>query len=201
MSIEIINQSITECESDVIVCSAKLYSEPHYGLSGDIYQKAGFKELTNAYSKVPYKGFGSLNITPGFNLDCEYIIHVVSPLYHDGKSGEKEMLELCYIKALNLATACDCYNISFPLICAGEYEFPIKEAWQIVLSTVIDYVNSKDFEINIVFCVIDEEIYKIGKEVLRSMLNDKSLVKKHRDLNYSIINKYIDNFRKKDIYH
>lgn len=52
---------------------------------------------------MPFKniGFvpeGEVFLTPGFNLECKYIIHAVSPLFIDGNHEEEKKLRSCYKK-------------------------------------------------------------------------------------------------------
>lgn len=55
-------------------------------------------------------------ITGGYNLSAKYVNHTVSPVYKDGKHGEKALLESCYRESLALAKERNCETVAFPLL-------------------------------------------------------------------------------------
>ncbi|MBQ4521997.1 MAG: macro domain-containing protein, partial [Lachnospiraceae bacterium] len=56
-------------------------------------------------------------------IPAKYIIHVVSPFYKDGESGEEDLLRSCYRKSLELAYENKCESIAFPLISTGSFGY------------------------------------------------------------------------------
>ena len=72
--------------------------KPIYSSGTDtaVYKAAGEGELLAARSKIGCMEEGEVAITEGFRLPAKYIIHAVSPRFHDGKAGEENKLRTCY---------------------------------------------------------------------------------------------------------
>ena len=97
-------------------------------------------------------------ITKGYNLPAKYVIHTVGPVWYGGKNNEPELLKSCYVKSLDLAKEYNLKTIAFPSISCGVYHYPIEQAVEIAVSTVLEYTRTyKDFD-KIIFANISEEI-------------------------------------------
>lgn len=109
---------------------------------------------------------GDLIITKGYNLPCEYVFHVVGPIYQ----GTKEngiTLSKCYLNCLNKLKDINKHSIAFCCISTGEYKYPNREATIIALSSVKTWLMKFNYPVHIVFCVykdIDKNIYE--KEII-----------------------------------
>ena len=164
-TVEIIRKSITELDTGIIVNAANRYLQAGGGVCGYIFKAAGYEKLQEACDKIGGCATGDAIITPGFRL-CSYIVHAVGPQYVDGKHGEAELLYSCYRKALDLARENDCHSIGFPLISSGIYGYPICGAWEQAAKAVADWTKeNKDYDIRIVFAVIDNDVLDKGKEI------------------------------------
>ena len=63
-----------------------------------------------------------------------------------------------------------CHSIAFPLISAGIFGYPVNQAWRKALQACIDFIESNpDYDITIVFAVIDDSILAIGKQTLTEL--------------------------------
>ena len=89
-------------------------------------------------------------ITGAYNLPCRYVIHTVGPVWHGGSHGEKELLTSCYRKSLELAKANNCKSVAFPLISSGVYAYPKKEAFQVAVDTIRDFIAEVEMQVYIV---------------------------------------------------
>ena len=68
-------------------------------------------------------------------------------------SGEPELLASAYRESLKLATERKLKSVSFPSISTGAYGYPLAEAAEVALSTVIGFLrDSADFFNRSVFC-------------------------------------------------
>ncbi len=136
------------------------------GVCGVIFNAAGAEKLTEACRKMGHCDTGHAVITPGFDL-ADHIIHAVGPVYRDGKSGEPEQLYGCYIGSLDLVRDNGIKSVAFPLISSGIYGYPKEEAWRIALKACDDWIrDNEEYEIQIVFAVIDDHVYDLGKRIL-----------------------------------
>jgi len=71
--------------------------------------------------------------------------------------NEKEMLASCYQKSLQLAVDHDCKTIAFPNISTGIYRFPKKEAAEVAIGKVRDFLTHHASIEKVVFVCFDEE--------------------------------------------
>ena len=165
--IEIHKNSITKLTTDAVVNAANSSLRQGSGVCGAIFKAAGAGKLQKACDAIGHCPTGSAVITPAFDLENKYIIHAVGPTYIDGKHGEPEQLYSCYMKSLELARENACKSIGFPLISAGIFGYPKKEAWEIALTACKDFIKENpDCDITIVFVGLDRDVLDIGKEIL-----------------------------------
>ncbi len=89
------------------------------------------------------------------------------PIYKDGNHRESQLLYSCYKKALELAKEYKCHSIAFPLISAGIFGYPKDKAWRKALQVCNGFINdNSDYDIKIVFTIIDDQILKLGFKTL-----------------------------------
>lgn len=112
---------------------------------------------------------GLAKITPAFNLPSDYVLHTVGPIV-DGKLTEKhkELLAGCYQSCLRLADKHGIESVAFCCISTGVFGFPQKEAADIAVGTVGQYLAGKSQIRKVVFNVFQSSDYKIYRELLGS---------------------------------
>lgn len=147
--LRLLQGDITEQDVDVIVNAANSSLMGGGGVDGAIHRKGGQKileECKQIRSREWPEGLstGKVVITSGGNLKARYVIHTVGPIWHGGKSGEKELLKDAYLNSLKLAVQKELKSISFPSISTGAYGHPIYEAARIALSTVKEYLEQEN---------------------------------------------------------
>ena len=82
MPLKIVRNDITKMCADAIVNTANDHATVGPGCDYAIYQAAGHGELLKYRTeKIGFVPEGDAFITPGFGLNCRYIIHAVSPLF------------------------------------------------------------------------------------------------------------------------
>ncbi len=162
--------SITKLATDAVVNAANSDLRHGTGVCGYIFQDAGVKEMTAACNAIGHCDEGCAVITPGFKLPAKYVIHAVGPRYKDGKHGEPELLYSAYKQSLLLAKENGLHSIGFPLISAGVFGYPKEEAWQKALEACQDFLAAEpDYEMDIVFAVLDDTIKAIGERLLAEL--------------------------------
>src|SRR3970282_1019633 len=134
--LELIEGDITEQETDAIVNAANSSLVGGGGVDGAIHRAGGPKILEEC-RKLGGCPTGEARITTGGNLKARYVIHVVGPVYRDGRHKEPEYLASAYKYCLKLASEYKIKSIAFPSISTGAYGYPVEEAADIALSTVI----------------------------------------------------------------
>lgn len=180
--IEIRKIGITKLDTDAIVNAANEGLQAGDGVCGAIFKEAGYRRLQEACDEIGHCNTGSAVITPGFDLKAKYIIHAVGPIWGGGSKGEERLLYSAYAESLKLAAKNGCKSIGFPLISAGIFGYPKKKAWETAVSACNDFMDQNpDTDIRIVFAVLDDEIMKIGQDVLNKTVKSKKPVVKKSD--------------------
>ncbi|MBQ9424437.1 MAG: macro domain-containing protein [Erysipelotrichaceae bacterium] len=168
-TLEIRKVSITESGCEAVVNAANEQLLEGGGVCGYIFSAAGSEKLRQVCERIGFCQTGDAVITEGFDL-CPYIIHAVGPIYINGRQGEEGMLYECYRRSLTLARQYGIASIAFPLISAGIYGYPKKEAWKVALRSCDDWMKKNpDGDMKIVFAVIDDQILELGKQTAERM--------------------------------
>ncbi len=168
-SIQIRKASITKVGTSAIVNAANEQLMQGGGVCGYIFEAAGADKLQKACDQIGFCHTGDAVITPGFDL-CDHIIHAVGPIYINGLENEPQMLYGCYRSSLNLCKENDIHSVGFPLISAGIFGYPVDKAWRKALQACNDWiVKNDDYDIDIVFAIIDDRILKVGMETAKDL--------------------------------
>lgn len=120
----------------------------------EIMEKQGHEEPT-----------GQAKITPAYNLPCNYVIHTVGPIVSGKLTAEHcRLLESCYQSCLDIAVQNGIDSIAFCCISTGVFGFPKKEAAEIAVRAVRDFLKSHS--IKVIFNVFGSEDYDIYRKIL-----------------------------------
>lgn len=150
MPFQILHNDITNMNTDVIVNAANSKLLMGGGVCGAIFRAAGEKELQKECEQIKHCPVGQAVITKAYNLKAKYIIHTVGPIYKDGNSDEAKFLKSAYETSLKLAKDYNLKSIAFPLISSGIYGYPKKEALNIAVSTIKEFLADNDMDIYLV---------------------------------------------------
>jgi O-acetyl-ADP-ribose deacetylase (regulator of RNase III) len=71
-------------------------------------------------------------------MPAKYVIHTVGPVFRGGRSREAATLASCYRESITLADDHGIQSIAFPSISTGAYGYPIDEASEIAVHTVVE---------------------------------------------------------------
>ncbi|WP_394023004.1 macro domain-containing protein [Anaerococcus martiniensis] len=157
MSFQIISKDITKLDVDAIVNAANTSLQMGGGVCGAIFRAAGADQLRKACDMIGPIKTGQAVMTDGYNLKAKHIIHTAGPVFdsqHPEKS--KELLENSYKNSLNLARKHNFKSIAFPLISAGIYGYPKKEAFDIAKNTINKFLIDNDTDVYLT--IIDKDL-------------------------------------------
>lgn len=161
MSLEIIKADITKIEVDAVVNAANNSLLGGGGVDGAIHRAAG-PELLKECIALSGCETGDAKVTAGYNLLARYIIHTVGPVWRGGKHNEEALLTSCYKRCIEEAKKRNVKSIAFPLISAGVYGYPKKEALLIAARTISAGLSS-DMKAYIV--LFDKELIKLAENM------------------------------------
>ena len=169
--IEVIKSDITKITVDAIVNAANSSLMGGGGVDGAIHRAGGNAILEDCRKIIAKQGScktGQAVITTAGNLQANFVIHTVGPVWNGGMNNEREKLADCYKNSLQLAVENNCKSVAFPNISTGIYGFPKDEAAQIAVMTVSEFISKHNEIEKVLFvCFDDENEMLISKELSR----------------------------------
>lgn len=150
---------ITRQETEAIVNAANSRLAGGGGVDGAIH-RAGGPKIMEECRKIGGCPTGQAVITTGGNLKAKYVIHTVGPIYRGGHQGEPDLLASAYRESLKLAEKKGIRSVAFPSLSTGAYGYPLKEAAEIAVKTVTDYLREHPVFDRVGFVLFGEEAYR-----------------------------------------
>ncbi len=165
--LELVEGDITEQDLDAIVNAANSGLHGGGGVDGAIH-RAGGPTIMAECRRIGGCPTGQAVITGAGNLPARKVIHTVGPIYR-GKSRDAELLASAYRRSLEVAHDNALASVAFPSLSTGAYGYPIREAANIALSTVIAYIENHQ-EITLVrFVLFGEPACRIYEKALTEL--------------------------------
>jgi O-acetyl-ADP-ribose deacetylase len=105
------------------------------GVNGALLEAAG-EVLADECRGLGLAGEGEVRATRPGRLHCRYVLHAVSPIWHDGARGERERLARLHRNVATAAVQLDCRSIALPAVGCGAHGFPTEVAAEAAVRTV-----------------------------------------------------------------
>lgn len=167
-TLEIVQGDITkQPDMEAIVNAANAQLMPGGGVAGAIHRAAG-PELAEACRPLAPIQPGQAVITPAFRLPNRYVIHVLGPVYGRDVPSDQLLAE-AYRNALRLADKHGVQSVAFPAISTGAFGYPMEEAAQVALKTVLDEGPRCQHVRHVRFVLFDEHARKVHEKVLTQL--------------------------------
>lgn len=110
------------------------------GVAGALHRAAGPGLAEECRPLAPIEP-GEAVVTGGHGLPNEYVIHTLGPVYGSDKP-EDELLAACYRNSLARAEEYGMDSVAFPAISTGAFGYPLEEATEVALRTVLEEARS-----------------------------------------------------------
>ena len=183
MAFQIVHNDITNMDTEAIVNAANSNLVMGGGVCGAIFKSAGEEELQKECKEIGTCEVGNSVITRGYNLKAKYIIHTVGPIWRGGSYHEEEYLKSAYKSALQLAKENNIKSISFPLISSGIYGYPKKEALNIAVDTIKEFLMNEDMDIYLVVfdrktVCLSEDLYEDISHYIDEFYEDEDIYRR-----------------------
>jgi O-acetyl-ADP-ribose deacetylase (regulator of RNase III) len=110
------------------------------GVDGAIHRAGGpsiLQECERIVAKIGSLPAGKAVLTTGGRLPAKYVIHTVGPVYRGGEQHEAGTLASCYRESVRIAEDHGIRSMAFPSISTGAFGYPVHEAAEIAVSTII----------------------------------------------------------------
>jgi len=166
--LELTQGDITDLDTDAIVNAANTVLQLGGGVAGAIRRKGGPK-IQEECNKIGGTYVGGAVITTGGNLKAKHVIHAVGPRH--GEEHEDEKLKDATLNSLILADKNNLKSIAFPAVSTGIFGFPKDRCATIMLSTTIAYLEGPTKLEKVVYCLYDQNTFKIFKRTLQSLMH------------------------------
>ncbi|MCG8345324.1 MAG: macro domain-containing protein, partial [Chlorobiales bacterium] len=137
ITLECVQGDITDqADMEAIVNAANARLLPGGGVAGAIHRAAGPGLEKECRPLAPVHP-GEAVITGAHNLPNKHVIHCLGPVYGKDEPADVFLAD-CYRNTLRGAEEHGIRSIAFPAVSTGIFGYPVEEAAQIVLKTVVE---------------------------------------------------------------
>lgn len=145
----------------------------HGCIDNAIHSAAGLQLRDECHRLMTAQGHseptGRAKLTQGYNLPARYVLHTVGPVvYGEVTAGDRAALAACYRACLTLTAEHGLESVAFCCISTGEFHFPNREAAQIAVDTVAEFLQTPSSIKKVIFNVFKDIDAQLYRELLRT---------------------------------
>lgn len=156
---------VRQDDMDAIVNAANAELRTGGGVAGAIHRAAGPELAEECAPLAPIRP-GEAVITSAPNLPNRHVIHCLGPI-HGVDKPSAQLLADCYRNALRLADENSIDSIAFPALSTGAFGYPMEEAADIALATVVAESRERGRPQRIRFVLADQKALDIHLQALK----------------------------------
>ena len=149
---------------EAVVNAANAQLRTGGGVAGAIHRAAGPGLEEECRTLAPIKP-GQAVISGAHNLPNKFVIHCLGPVYGKDKP-EEQLLEECYRQVLQIAEDKGISSVAFPAISTGAFGYPMEEATEIALNTILKIAEGLNKVEKIRFVLFSERDLKVYEKIL-----------------------------------
>lgn len=164
----VVGDIVDQPDVDAVVNAANAALAPGGGVAGAIHRAAGPGLERECRALAPIAP-GEAVITGGHRLANPHVIHCLGPV-HGVDRPEDRLLAACYRHALELAERHGLRSVAFPAISTGVFGYPMDQAAEVALGTVLDAAEGLHSVRTIRFVLADEHALGVHRSALQRLL-------------------------------
>lgn len=165
VDVECVAGDITRQEDvEAVVNAANAELRIGGGVAGAIHRAAGPGLERETRHLAPIRP-GQAVITGAHGLPNDRIIHCLGPVWGQDQPAD-ELLAACYRNALSLADDEGLRSVAFPAISTGAFGYPMSEAAEVALRTVVEMADEMESVRLVRFVLWGQDALEVHQEVL-----------------------------------
>lgn len=154
---------ITQQRVDAIVNAANRRMRGGGGVDGAIHRAGGPEVLADCIARFPDGlATGDAGYTTAGRLPANWVIHTVGPNHAVGER-DPDLLASCYRRSLEVADALGARSVAFPLVSAGVYGWPLRDAVKIAVRTLLS-TETRVEDVQVV--AFDEHLHQLVQSAI-----------------------------------
>ncbi len=145
---------VRQDDMDAIVNAANAELRTGGGVAGAIHRAAGSELAQECAPLAPIRP-GQAVVTGAPNLPNRHVIHCLGPIYGVDEPSAR-LLADCYRNALRVAEENMIDSVAFPALSTGAFGYPMEEAADVALATVVAESREQNRPRRIRFVLFDQ---------------------------------------------
>ncbi len=172
MRLTVVQGDITTQQVDAVVNAANRAMRGGGGVDGAIHRAGGPEILEDCRVRFP-DGLetGQAGWTTAGRMPARWVIHVVGPNHRAGER-DRSLLTSCYANALAVADELGARTLAFPLVSAGVYGWPKRDAVAAAVDTLSSTTTSVEEARIVAYDAASYELVRGPSEVF--LVNQKN---------------------------
>ncbi|XP_053407780.1 protein mono-ADP-ribosyltransferase PARP14-like isoform X2 [Mercenaria mercenaria] len=182
---------MTEMKAQVLVNAADKTLSLSRGLGKAMVLKGG-EEIEKAcqdYIQTEGKLYeGEAFICTAGNLNADYIVHVLGPVWRGGHYNEKKALKEAVLKCMHQASTYRATSMAIPAIGCGSYGYPVKHATSTIVKAISKFFreNHDSRLADIYLCDVKSDTVDFFNEALKEEFGNIHIQEESEDEDYDI---------------